>query len=79
MAPAAATSRSTMFVFSAFGKTDACATSRRMSRPDIGLATMPSVALGTTGSSPADGRTRPFDPPCCTRASEPRRGPDAPA
>ena len=42
-----------MFVFSAFGNTDACATSLRMSRPDIGLATMPTVEPGTTGSVPA--------------------------
>ena len=45
-----------MLVFSAFGKTEACATSRRMSRPDIGLATMPIAEPGTTGSSVADGR-----------------------
>ena len=33
-----------MLVFSALGKTDARATSRRMSRPDIGLAMIPIVA-----------------------------------
>ena len=51
-APAAASSRTTMLVFSAFGNTEACATRRRMSRPDIGLATIPTVEPGTTGSSP---------------------------
>ena len=51
VAPAAASSRSTMFVFSALGKTEACATSRRMSRPDIGFATMPTVEPGTIGSA----------------------------
>ncbi len=53
VAPAAARSRSAMFVFSALGKTDAWATSLRMSRPDMGLATMPTVDPGTTGSVPA--------------------------
>jgi hypothetical protein len=71
-APAAATSRSAMLVFSAFGKTEACATSLRMSRPDIGLATMPTAEPGVSGSPvSSDGCTRPFDPPCCTSASEP--------
>ncbi len=51
-APAAASSRTTMLVFSALGNTEACATRRRMSRPDIGLATIPTVEPGTTGSSP---------------------------
>ena len=45
-APAAASSRSTMLVFSALGNTEACATRRRMSRPDIGLATIPTVEPG---------------------------------
>jgi hypothetical protein len=53
VAPAAAMRRNTMFVFSALGNTEACATSLRMSRPDIGLATMPMVEPGTTGSVPA--------------------------
>lgn len=43
-APAAAVSRTTMLAFSASGNTDALATSRRMSRPDIGLAMTPTVA-----------------------------------
>ena len=50
-APAAASSRTTMLVFSALGNTEACATGRRMSRPDMGLATMPTVEPRTTGSS----------------------------
>ena len=56
-APAAASSRSTMLTFSAFGKTEAWATSRRMSRPDIGLATMPIVEPGTVGSGRGAGRS----------------------
>ncbi len=40
-APAAAVSPTTMLAFSALGNTDALATSRRMSRPDIGLAIRP--------------------------------------
>ena len=48
-APAAASNRSTMLVFSTLGNTEACATRRRMSRPDIGFATIPTVDPGTTG------------------------------
>jgi hypothetical protein len=44
-APAAAVSR---LAFSALGNTDALATSRRMSRPDIGLAMTPAVASATS-------------------------------
>src|SRR5258708_21994050 len=47
-APAAAVSRTTMLAFSALGNTDALATSRRMSRPDIGLAMTPTVASATS-------------------------------
>jgi hypothetical protein len=47
-APAAAVSRTTMLAFSALGNTDALATSRRMSRPDIGLAMTPAVASATS-------------------------------
>lgn len=47
-APAAAVSRTTMLAFSALGNTDALATSRRMSRPDIGLAVTPTVASVTS-------------------------------
>jgi hypothetical protein len=47
-APAAAVSRTTMVAFSALGNTDALATSRRMSRPDIGLAMTPTVASATS-------------------------------
>ena len=36
--------RCTMFDFSMVGKTDAWLTSLRMSRPDAGLATIPTVA-----------------------------------
>ena len=43
-APRAASMRCTMFDFSMVGKTDAWLTSRRMSRPDAGLATIPTVA-----------------------------------
>ncbi len=53
-APAAAVSRTTMLAFSALGNTDALATSRRMSRPDIGLAMTPTVTSATSGGgSPA--------------------------
>ncbi len=45
--PAAAVSRTTMLAFSALGNRDALATSRRMSRPDIGLAMTPTVASAT--------------------------------
>jgi hypothetical protein len=48
-----------MLVFSAFGKTEALATSLRMSRPDIGLAMIPTVDPGTDGSAPF-GTTCPF-------------------
>src|SRR5450755_3816128 len=59
-APAAAVSRTTMLAFSALGNTDALATSRRMSRPDIGLAMTPTVTSATsrwrlTGSSAVPG------------------------
>jgi hypothetical protein len=47
-APAAAVSRTTMLAFSALGNADALATSRRMSRPDIGLAMTPTVASATS-------------------------------
>jgi hypothetical protein len=47
-APAAAVSPTTMLAFSALGNTDALATSRRMSRPDIGLAMTPTVASATS-------------------------------
>ena len=50
-APAAAVSRTTMLAFSALGNTDALATSRRMSRPDIGLAMTPTVASATRSLS----------------------------
>ena len=53
-APVAAVSRTTMLAFSALGNTDALATSRRMSRPDIGLAMTPTVTSATSGGgSPA--------------------------
>jgi hypothetical protein len=52
--PAAATSRRTMLVFSALGKTEARATSRRMSRPDIGLAMIPIAASAAPGQPCAD-------------------------
>src|SRR4051812_32907202 len=47
-APAAAVSRTTMLAFSTLGNTDALATSRRMSRPDIGLAMTPTVTSATS-------------------------------
>jgi hypothetical protein len=47
-APAAAVSRTTMLAFSALRNTDVLTTSRRMSRPDIGLAMMPTVASTTS-------------------------------
>jgi len=47
-APAPAVSRTTMLALSALGNTDVLATSRRMSRPDIGLAMTPTVALATS-------------------------------
>ncbi len=50
-APAASSRRSTMATFSALGNTEARATRRRMSRPDIGLATMPRAEPGTTVST----------------------------
>jgi hypothetical protein len=36
-----------MFAFSAVGNTEACATSRRMSRPDAGFATIPATVSPT--------------------------------
>jgi hypothetical protein len=53
-APAAAASRRTMLAFSALGKTDACATSRLMSRPDIGLAMIPIAASAAPGQPGTD-------------------------
>jgi len=47
-APARPSARTTMLAFSALGNTDALATSRRMSRPDIGLAMTPTVASATS-------------------------------
>ena len=47
-APAAAVSRTAMLAFSALGHMDALATSRRMSRPDIGLAMTPTVTSPTS-------------------------------
>jgi hypothetical protein len=38
-----------MLAFSALGKTEARATSRRMSRPDIGLAMIPIAASAAPG------------------------------
>jgi hypothetical protein len=43
-----------MLVFSALGKTDARATSRRMSRPDIGLAMIPIAASAAPGQPGSD-------------------------
>jgi hypothetical protein len=43
-----------MLVFSALGKTEARATSRRMSRPDIGLAMIPIAASAAPGQPCAD-------------------------
>jgi len=40
--------RTIMLAFSALGNTDALATSRRMSRPDIGLAMTPTVTSATS-------------------------------
>ena len=48
-APTARTIRSTIEVFSVFGKTDACATTRRMSLPDIGFGIIPTALPETTG------------------------------
>ena len=69
-APAAASSRSTMLVFSAFGNTDARATRRRMSRPDMGLATMPRVEPDTSGNA---GAPLPFRSSCATVPPRPDR------
>lgn len=46
--PATAVSRTTKLAFSALGNTDALATSRRMSRPGIGLAMTPTAAPATS-------------------------------
>ena len=48
-APTARMIRSTIDVFSVFGKTDACATTRRMSLPDIGFGMIPTALPETTG------------------------------
>ena len=50
-APQPDRSRATVLTFSAIGNTDAPATSRRMSRPDIGLATMPTAVRALTAAS----------------------------
>ena len=44
----AAVSWTTMLAFSALGNTDALATSRRISRPDIGLTMTPTAASATS-------------------------------
>ncbi|MFE2566109.1 hypothetical protein [Streptomyces mirabilis] len=62
-APAAAVSRTTMLAFSALGNTDALATSRRMSQPDIGLAMKPTVASATAGGGSPASRWRAAHPP----------------
>jgi hypothetical protein len=67
MAPAAAVSRTTMLAFSALGNTDALATSRRMSRPDIGLAMTPDRGVGhqpVAAHPPAVGVLLTHRPPC---------------
>ena len=46
-APSAVSMRWIMLAFSAVGNTDACVTNRRMSRPDSGLATIPTIASPT--------------------------------
>ncbi len=63
-----AVSRTTMLAFSALGNTDALATSRRMSRPDIGLAMTPTVTSATS-------RWRLTRQPlaCCSRIAVPAR------
>jgi hypothetical protein len=43
-----------MLAFSALGNTDARATSRRMSRPDIGLAMTPIAASAAPGRPGSD-------------------------
>jgi hypothetical protein len=48
-APTARMIRNTIDVFSVFGKTDACATTRRISLPDIGFGIIPTALPGTTG------------------------------
>ncbi|WP_217574336.1 hypothetical protein [Streptomyces sp. GbtcB7] len=67
-APAAPVNRTTMLAFSALGNTDALATSRRMSRPDIGSAMTPTVASAT-------GRWRLTRQPlaCCSPIALPAR------
>src|ERR1700754_4920551 len=50
--PRPASRRTTMFAFSAVGKTDACVVSRRMSRPDAGFAITPTVMGDGKGLSP---------------------------
>src|SRR3954467_3526745 len=59
-APSPASSRKTMPALSALPNTDAPATSRRMSRPDAGLATTPTqTPEGTPGAyDAADGEAR---------------------
>jgi hypothetical protein len=53
-----------MLAFSALGKTDARATSRRMSRPDIGMAMIPIVASAAPGQPGSDRRPATGRPDC---------------
>ena len=48
MAPTARMIRNTIEVFSVLGNTDACATTRRMSLPDIGFGMIPTALPGIT-------------------------------
>jgi hypothetical protein len=70
-APAAVVSRTTMLAFSALGNTDALATSRRMSRPDIGLVMTPDRGVGhqpVAAHPPAGGVLLTHRPPRRRRA-----------
>jgi len=69
--------RCTMFDFSMVGKTDAWLTSLRMSRPDAGLATIPTVA-GLSNDRRIDEAFSANSIPLCWEAREPSRpGPDS--
>src|SRR5437667_248979 len=77
-APRAPSMRCTMFDFSAVGKTDAWLTSRRMSRPEAGFATIPTVEEVRDGRRTDEALSANASPPSKKGGSVADAHPDAP-